>query len=196
MLRPGPVRYSWAMVGVHFHIFETAIGRCAILWRGGLIVRILLPAEADVDLRATVRGACADAEESKPPAPIASVIAKIAALCRGEAQGFAGAPLDRSPVEPFAARVYAALDSVAFGETTTYGAIAKALGDTSLSRAVGAALGANPFPIVIPCHRVTAANGAMGGFSAPGGAATKRKLLEIEGAFAASNLPLFAQQSG
>ncbi len=174
------------------HLFETAIGRCAVVWRGAMIVRVLLPAASEETLRATIARLYPGATDAQPPAPIASVIGKIVALCRGEAQAFDDAPLNRALIEPFAARVYAALDKVGFGETTTYGAIAEALGDKALSRAVGAALGANPFPIVIPCHRVTAAGGAMGGFSAPGGAATKRILLEIEGAFAASTLPLFS----
>jgi methylated-DNA-[protein]-cysteine S-methyltransferase len=180
------------MPAAEFQIFETSLGRCAILWRGALIIRILLPTETEGSLRAAVMRAQADIEEAPPPAPIASVAAKIAAFCRGEAQDFAPAPLDRSQIDPFAARVYAALDKVGFGETTSYSAVAEALGDRSLARAVGAALGANPFPIVIPCHRVTGANGAIGGFSAPGGTGTKRRLLDIEGAFAASRLPLFA----
>lgn len=176
-----------------YRIFDTAVGRCAIVWRGALVVRVLLPAADDAKMGAAIRRAFPEAVEGEPPDAVAAVIDKTAALCRGEAQDFTDAPLDRSIIEPFAARVYAVLEGVGFGETTTYGAIAAALGDKSLSRAAGAALGANPFPIVIPCHRVTAANGAMGGFSAPGGAATKRKLLEIEGAFAAEKLPLFAR---
>jgi methylated-DNA-[protein]-cysteine S-methyltransferase len=181
------------MAAACFHLFDTSIGRCAIVWREGLIIRILLPAGRDDQRRAAIARAHPGAEEAPPPSPVAKVIEKIAALCRGEPQEFADAPLDRTMIEPFAAQVYAALDHVGFGETTTYGAIAQKLGDKGLARAVGAALGANPFPIVIPCHRVTAAKGAMGGFSAPGGVETKRTLLEIEGAFAASKLPLFAR---
>lgn len=181
------------MTAPSFRTFDTALGRCAIVWRGGLIVRILLPAGSDDRLRAAIARNHQGTAESQPPAPIAAVIEKITALCRGEPRDFGDAPLDRSIIEPFAGRVYAALEKTGFGKTTTYGAIADDLGDKSLSRAVGAALGANPFPIVIPCHRVTAAKGAMGGFSAPGGAATKRKLLEIEGAFAAEKLPLFSR---
>ena len=154
---------------------------------------MLLPAADDAKMIESIRRAFPDAVEGKPPEGISAVIDKIFALCRGEAQDFSDAPLDRSLIEPFTARVYAVLEKSGFGETTTYGAIAESLGDKALSRAVGAALGANPFPIVIPCHRVTAAKGAMGGFSAPGGAATKRKLLEIEGAFAAERLPLFGR---
>ncbi len=176
-----------------YHLFETAIGRCAIVWRDGRILRVFLPAPDDERMRAGVARAYPGATDADPPAAVASVIGKIVTLCGGKAQRFDDAPLDRSLIEPFAARVFAALEKVGFGETTTYGAIAEALGDKAQSRAVGAALGANPFPIIIPCHRVTAAGGAMGGFSAPGGAATKRKLLEVEGAFAAERLPLFSR---
>ncbi len=176
---------------VAYALFDTAVGDCALIWKGRLIVRLLLPAGDDARQRLAVARAAPDAREEIAPTEIAKVMSDIAALCRGEPQDFKSAPLDRAQIEPFAARVYAALDTVGFGETTTYGAVAERLGDRSLSRAVGAALGANPFPIIIPCHRVTAANGAMGGFSAPGGAATKRKLLDIEGALAAERLPLF-----
>ncbi len=181
------------MAPPHYQFFDTALGVCAVLWRDALITRIMLPALGEDRLLAAIARVQPAAEESTPSAPVSTVIAKIAALTRGAPQDFAGAPLDRSEIEPFAARVYEALGKVSFGETTTYGAIAEELGDQSLSRAVGAALGANPFPIVIPCHRVTGARGAIGGFSAPGGAETKRRLLEIEGAFATSKLPLFAR---
>lgn len=176
-----------------FHLFDTAVGRCAVLWRDAGIIRVLLPAASDPAMRAAIFRAFPGAAEEEPSPAIAAIVGKIVKLCEGEAQRFDGAPLDRTLIEPFAARVYAVLERTSFGKTTTYGAIAEALGDKGLSRAVGAALGANPFPIVIPCHRVTAANGSIGGFSAPGGADTKRKLLEIEGAFAASSLPLFAR---
>lgn len=175
-----------------YYLFDTAVGRCAVISRAAMIVRVLLPAANEETLRATIAQLYPGATDAQPPAPIAGVIGKIVALCRGEAQTFDDAPLDRALIEPFAARVYSALGETSFGETTTYGAIAEALGDKALARAVGTALGANPFPIIIPCHRVIAAGGAMGGFSAPGGAATKRKLLEIEGALAADKLPLFS----
>ena len=133
----------------------------------------------------------AGAAEAEPPVFVRSIIDRIISLCRGEPAAFEEAPLDRDTIEPLANRVYEILLRVPFGETTTYGAIAAELGDKALSRAVGAALGTNPFPIVIPCHRVIAAGGGMGGFSAPGGTGAKRRLLEIEGAFRAETLPLF-----
>jgi methylated-DNA-[protein]-cysteine S-methyltransferase len=174
-----------------FHLFDTAVGRCAMAWRENVITRVLLPAENDAHLVTSIKRRDPSATPSAPPANFAAVIDKICALTEGKAQRFDGAPIDRNAIEPFAARVYDALDAVPFGATATYGEIAERLGDKGLARAVGAALGANPFPIIIPCHRVTASGGGMGGFSAPGGLATKRKLLEIEGAFAMEKLPLF-----
>lgn len=176
---------------LQFHIFETAVGRCAIAWRGEKIAGVLLPAANDDAMQKAVRRRDDKAVEAAPPPFVQAAIEKIVALCRGEPVSFEGAVLDRAAIEPFAARVYDILLRTPFGETTTYGAIAEALGDRTLSRAVGEALGKNPFPIIIPCHRVVAAGGRMGGFSAPGGTATKRRLLEIEGAFAAEKLPLF-----
>ena len=80
----------------------------------------------------------------------------------------------------FDTAVYRVARDIPPGETLTYGEIAERLDDPGAARAVGQALGANPIPIIIPCHRVLAAGGRAGGFSAPGGVATKLELLEIE----------------
>lgn len=181
------------MQETRFHLFDTAVGRCAILWRGDRLTGVFLPSSSDAATRAAVKRRASAAIESPPPSFVKVAIDGIVRLCAGEPVTFDVASLDRSAIEPFANRVYDILLGVPPGETTTYGAIAEALGDKTLSRAVGAALGANPFPVIIPCHRVTAAGGRMGGFSAPGGSETKRKLLEIEGAFAAEKLPLFGR---
>src|SRR5262249_25431219 len=108
-----------------------------------------------------------------------------------EAVDLTGIGLDESRVPEFHRRVYAIARSIPPGGTLTYGDIANRLGDPTLARAVGQALGENPFPIIVPCHRVLAANGRLGGFSAPGGTTTKLKLLRIEGADAAAQLELF-----
>ena len=181
------------MQEIRFHLFNTAVGRCAILWRGEKLTGVLLPSSSDEATRVAVKRRAPDATESSPPPFVQTAIDGITRLCAGEPVTFDAASLDRGAIEPFANRVYDILLGVPPGETTTYGAIAEALGDKTLSRAVGAALGANPFPVIIPCHRVTAAGGKMGGFSAPGGSDTKRRLLEIEGAFAAEKLPLFGR---
>lgn len=179
------------MAATHFHIFNTAIGDCAMLWRADRIIAVRLP-EADAEaMRRAIARRFPDAAEAPPPAFICEAAENVARLARGEAPTFDLERLDRSGIEPFANHVYNILLKAPFGATTTYGAIAEALGDKRLSRAVGAALGANPFPVIIPCHRVVASGGAMGGFSAPGGANAKRRLLDIEGAFAPATLPLF-----
>ena len=100
--------------------------------------------------------------------------------------------LDESGLEPFARHVYAATRAIGPGAVATYGEIARAVGDPGAARAVGAALGANPYPVIVPCHRVLAADGALHGFSAPGGIATKRRMLELEGAPGFAQTTLFA----
>jgi methylated-DNA-[protein]-cysteine S-methyltransferase len=133
-----------------------------------------------------------DALEAEPPPQIAGVIADICDLLAGGKPDFAGAVLDMAATPDFDARVYAIAREIRPGETLTYGELAERLGDRRLARDVGQALGRNPWPIVVPCHRVTAAGGKLGGFSAPGGAATKLTLLAIEGAAAAAQADLFA----
>jgi methylated-DNA-[protein]-cysteine S-methyltransferase len=111
---------------------------------------------------------------------IADAVAGIVALLAGERRDLTDIPLDDERLDEFRRRVYAATREIGPGETATYGEIARAIGDPGAARAVGAALGSNPFPIVVPCHRVLAADGALHGFSAPGGITTKRRMLEIE----------------
>jgi methylated-DNA-[protein]-cysteine S-methyltransferase len=173
-----------------FALFPTALGTCAIAWKAAGIAGVQLP-DAD-EGSGRLRRRFADAEESAPPARVRDVIARIVAHLAGTKTDYGDVTLDNGAIGAFERRVYDAAAAIGWGETTTYGAIAAALGDITLSRAVGQALGRNPWPIVIPCHRVTAADGRTGGFSAPGGRATKLRLLEIEGALAPEGLPLFA----
>jgi methylated-DNA-[protein]-cysteine S-methyltransferase len=160
------------------HSFDTRIGRCAIEWRGGLCVRVHLP------------GGEEHRDNTMPPA-IEALTEAIACAAAGHDTDFAASPLDWSGVEPFRRDVYRLCAAISKGRVRTYGDMARELGDVGLSRAVGAALGANPFPVVIPCHRVIASGGGWGGFSAPEGLAAKRRLLDIEGAFGVETLPLF-----
>jgi methylated-DNA-[protein]-cysteine S-methyltransferase len=133
----------------------------------------------------------ADAVETPVPEALSPAIDGIRALLRGERVDLSAVPLDIDRIPPFNARVYAIARAIPPGETLTYGEIAVRLGDKLLARDVGAALGQNPWPIVVPCHRVTAAGGKLGGFSARGGARTKLKLLAIEGAAVAGQADLF-----
>ena len=165
-----------------FTLFDTAIGRCGIAWGRGGIVAVQLPEADEAALRARIRRAVPDALESPPPAHIRQAIDEIVALLRGEPRDLAGVVLDMERVPEFNRRVYAVARAIVPGETITYGEIAERIGERGAAQAVGRALGRNPFPIVVPCHRVLAAGGGMGGFSARGGVATKRRMLAIEGA--------------
>jgi methylated-DNA-[protein]-cysteine S-methyltransferase len=172
-------------------LFETAIGWAGLAWGDAGLVGVHLPEPDPEAARRGMRRRFAGAAEAAPPAEFRPVIEAIQALMRGEKADLSGAPLDLARVPPFNARVYAIARAIAPGETLTYGQIAAQLGDPLLARAVGAALGQNPWPIVVPCHRVTAAGGKLGGFSAPGGSQTKLKLLAIEGAKPAGQADLF-----
>jgi methylated-DNA-[protein]-cysteine S-methyltransferase len=175
-----------------FHIFETAIGWAGVAWGDladgsrGLIAAHLPEADPALARRSFARRVPDAIETSSPPPDMQSVIEAIRALMRGEKADLSSAPLDIARVPEFNARVYAIARAIPPGKTMTYGEIAIQLGDRLLARDVGAALGKNPWPIVVPCHRVTAAGGKLGGFSARGGSDTKLRLLEIEGAEAAA----------
>jgi methylated-DNA-[protein]-cysteine S-methyltransferase len=132
-----------------------------------------------------------DAHSARPTPAIAAAMARIEAVLGGAKDDFADLALGWRTVSAFDRAVYREAQAIPRGQTITYGTLAARLGDSGRAQAIGQALGRNPWPIVVPCHRVTAADGRMGGFSAPGGAATKLKLLEIEGALAAETLPLF-----
>jgi len=165
-----------------FALFDTAIGRCAIAWGEGGVIGVKLPERSDAALRARIGRQHPDALEANPPPGIDAAISDIRRLMDGHRQDLSAIALDMSDVPEFERRVYAEARSIPPGETLTYGDIATRLGDVALSRAVGQALGRNPFAIVVPCHRVLAAGGKSGGFSAVGGVDTKRRILEIEGA--------------
>ena len=169
-----------------FRLFETTIGWAGIAWGDKGLIGAHLP-EADCAIaRKSFLRRLPDAVEAPPAPEVEAVIAAIRALMRGEKADLSFAPIDETRVPDFNAKVYAIARTIPVGETMTYGEIATRLGDKLLARDVGAALGKNPWPIIVPCHRVTAANGKLGGFSARGGAITKLKLLEIEGAEAAA----------
>ena len=180
------------MAEIGFALFDTGIGRCAVIWSGAGLVGVQLPeADDEAALRRLARR-FPGAASAPPSAPAAEAMARIIAFLAGAADDFATLSLDESGVGAFERAVYRETRAIPAGTTSTYGAIATALGDVRESRRVGQALGRNPWPIVIPCHRVTGAGGWMGGFSAPGGQRTKLALLELEGALAPESLPLFA----
>jgi methylated-DNA-[protein]-cysteine S-methyltransferase len=165
-----------------FALFDTAIGACAIAWNECGVVGVQLPGRNAQATRDRVRRRFAAAREAVPPADVRRAIDDIVALLAGEPKDLAYVRLDTAALSDLQRRVYEIARTIAPGSTLTYGEIAERLGDRLLARDVGQALGDNPFPIIVPCHRVLAAGGKIGGFSAPGGARTKLRLLSIEGA--------------
>ena len=127
-------------------------------------------------------GAFPRAGETTPPDGVLRAIDDTVALLRGEPRDLTHVTIDSDGVADFNRRVYAIARTIPSGATLSYGEIAERLGDRNLARGVGQALGQNPFPVIVPCHRVLAAGGKVGGFSAPGGIVTKLRLLTIEGA--------------
>jgi methylated-DNA-[protein]-cysteine S-methyltransferase len=163
-----------------YALFDTAIGGCAIAWSGAAIVALQLPEADDARTRARVVRRWPRAQEQRPPPVIQRTADAVVALLSGAVADLAAVVLDMERVPAFDRRVYEVARTIAPGETLTYGDIATRLGDPDAARRVGQALGRNPFAIIVPCHRVTAAGGKAGGFSATGGTATKLRLLEIE----------------
>jgi methylated-DNA-[protein]-cysteine S-methyltransferase len=175
-----------------YTVFETELGWSALVWTAAGLVGVRLPASTPQRADAAVKRRWADAAAADPPPAIAAIIDDIRTLLTGGRPDFAAVSLDLGATPAFNARVYAVARTIPPGRTLTYGEVAERLGDKRLAREVGQALGENPWPIVVPCHRVTAAGGKLGGFSAPGGRATKLKLLALEGATPNAQADLFA----
>lgn len=175
-----------------FALFDTAIGTCGIAWGPRGVTGVQLPEARDAETRARVRRRHPAALEASPPPAVQDAIDRISALLAGAAIDLTSVVLDMKGVEPFDARVYDVARTIPAGATLTYGEIAVRLGDPAAAREVGRALARNRFPLVVPCHRVLAAGGKMGGFSAYGGVGMKLKLLSIEHAQVSGALPLFA----
>ena len=163
-------------------LFDTAIGRCGIAWSERGVTAVQLPEANHAATRARLDRRAPAGPEATPPAPVQAACDGIVALTGGAPADLSSIVLDMDRVSPFQRRVYEVARAIAPGATLTYGEIAQRLGDAGAARLVGQALGRNPFAIIVPCHRVLAAGGKLGGFSAGGGVATKLRLLTIEGA--------------
>jgi methylated-DNA-[protein]-cysteine S-methyltransferase len=165
-----------------YTLFDTAIGRCGLAWSERGIAGVQLPEASVAATRKRLARRFPDASETRPTREAKRALEAVSAHLRGEPSALDEIALDLEAIPEFEQRVYAAARAIPSGATLSYGEIAAKLGDKSRARAVGAALGRNPFAVVVPCHRVLAANGKPGGFSANGGPATKLRLLGIEGA--------------
>ena len=164
-----------------FALFETAIGACGIAWGGRGIAGVQLPEPSAEKTRARLKRRFPHAHEAAPTADVQRAIDGIVALLRGEAADFSGVQLDLERMPAFNRRVYDIARAIPPGKTLSYGEITSKIGEPrEVARDVGQALGQNPIPIIVPCHRVVAANGKPGGFSASGGVTTKLRLLTIE----------------
>jgi methylated-DNA-[protein]-cysteine S-methyltransferase len=171
-----------AMTDQQFTLFDTPIGICGIEWGPRGINGVQLPMGSEEKTRARIRQRHGDIAEAQPPAEVRHAVEGIIELLSGKPNDLSDVVLDLDGVPEFNRGVYEIARGIPPGKTMTYGDIAKRLGGVELSRDVGQALGRNPCPIVVPCHRVLAAGGKPGGFSANGGVATKLKMLAIEGA--------------
>lgn len=162
---------------MHYGLVDTALGTMGLGWTESGIARLGLPAA-----RRGAVGAWMARHGSEAPVPetYRPLVDAIITYAQGGAVDFSDVPLDLAGIPPFHLRVYADIRRLAWGTVTTYGDIARRMGDVALARAVGQALGANPVPLIIPCHRVLAAAGRTGGFSAPGGAGAKMRMLTLE----------------
>jgi methylated-DNA-[protein]-cysteine S-methyltransferase len=166
----------------HYHLFDTALGTAGIAWSDDGITRFRLPdpnrESAERDLK--TKGTPAD-----PPPAIAAVIEEAKQYFAGARIDFSAIKLDLANVDPARRTIYEALRKVGFGETVTYGELAKRAGanEPQAAQDVGLAMARNPVPLIIPCHRVLAAGGKLGGFSAPGRTEAKQRMLALEGVF-------------
>jgi methylated-DNA-[protein]-cysteine S-methyltransferase len=168
------------MTAYGFTLFDTAIGWCGVAWNDRGLVGVQLPEASAPETRERMLRRFPAAAETAPPAEVEFAIDRIVALFRGEPSDLSAIALDMADVAPFHRRVYEVARMIPPGKTLGYGEVAARLGAAGAARAVGQALGRNPFPIVVPCHRVLAAGGKIGGFSAHGGTVTKRRMLAIE----------------
>ena len=165
-----------------FALFETALGYCGVAWGPSALSGVQLPESGPGLSRMRIQRRFPGVDELAPPAWVAHIQARVGALLQGQTDSLLDVPLDMTGVPPFHQRVYEVARAIAPGRTLTYGEVAAALGEPGAARAVGQALGHNPFAPIVPCHRVLAAGARSGGFSASGGVDTKLRMLLIEGA--------------
>jgi methylated-DNA-[protein]-cysteine S-methyltransferase len=165
-----------------YALFASAIGECALAWSDAGLTGVWLPETRPGALREKVARRLAPVAETEPPVAVATSIEAITRLLAGARVDLHSVALDLAAIDAFRRRVYAVVRTIGPARVLSYGEGARLVGSDATARAVGQALGANPWPIVVPCHRVVAAAGALGGFSAPGGVAMKRRLLAIEDA--------------
>lgn len=176
------------MTAHQFTTFETRNGFVALAWNQHGVSGLRLPADTEASAEAAILKRLPDARRADPSEAIAQLICDIKRYFEGEKIDFSRVPVDLGSQNPFFSRVYDEVRRLGWGETTTYGTVARTLGaEPRAARDVGQAMATNPVPLIVPCHRVLAADGKIGGFSAPGGSRSKAKMLGIEGIAVAEN---------
>lgn len=163
------------------HLFETALGWMAVTWSAKGLTRVWLPERDKDSLLRRIDRREPDLPDISLAPEIAEGVEKLKHYAAGEHIDFSNVPVDLFGVDDFRLAIYDAAKALNYGETVTYGELARRAGHPGLARETGAALGQNPLPIVVPCHRILAAGNKIGGFSAPGGSRTKERLLAMEG---------------
>jgi methylated-DNA-[protein]-cysteine S-methyltransferase len=179
-----------SMLGRAYTIFDSAIGRCAVVWGEAGVVGVQLPEAREIDTRRRLFQLYPEARESKPPPNSEAAIEGMVALLHGGAADFSDVTLDMRGIRGFDQRVYQLTQRVLRGETLTYGDLAARLGSPSAVRSVALALARNPFVVIVPCHRVLEAGGYADRMSPHGGLISKRRLLSIEGAVSSNSKTL------
>lgn len=176
------------MNGKNYTLFNAVLGRCAIAWRQPAsneqeapVIGFQLPEATDALTARRIVEKTGAGKARVIPARIVEIIRRVGLHFQGEAQDFRDVVLDLEETGGFAQQIYTAARAIPAGRTLTYGQLAEAAGHPGAARAVGRAMGRNPIPLIIPCHRVVAANRKPGGFSAHGGLATKAAMLKVEG---------------
>jgi methylated-DNA-[protein]-cysteine S-methyltransferase len=178
------------MTSTHYHLFKTSLGTCGLAWSEAGLARVQLPEKHDATTEARFTKTDAEKWQSKLPESVANAVRLLTLYARGEAVDFSELVLDFGDMGSFERAVYSALRGVPRGETVTYGVLADLAGSPGAAQAVGTAMARNPWPVVVPCHRVLAAGNKPGGFSAPGGLKTKEKLLAMEGVYLDGGAPM------
>lgn len=174
-----------------YALVPTAIGTCAVAWRDEAVTAVALPDRDEVRTARRAQRVAGGASVAEPPPVIAAVIDRIVRLLDGEPEDLVDVAVAVEHPSDFSRRVHEVVRAIPPGSTLTYGEVAERVGEPGGAQAVGRAMGSNPVPIVVPCHRVVGAGGKPVGFSAPGGVTTKQRILRIEGADAGGPPTLF-----
>jgi len=178
----------------HYLLIDTPWGACGLAWSAEGITRFQLPTTSREATEARIAKLGLRPVDGAAPANVEDAVTALHRYFAGEPVDFTSVPVDLGNISDSQREIYAALRAIPWGGITTYGELAKRLGTPGGARAIGQAMGRNPVPVIIPCHRVLAAGGALGGFSAPGGRNTKQQLLALERRSAVEELPLFSQK--